>query len=153
MPRKRLLACTHPSLAPLFDIRALPTLQRMQDKMGYPKGRADTLAQLFTPVSMQLLSTPLHLYGLDLYNRSGAGTLAPPPVHTAQSPRPPPHPPPRRRTAVSAADRAAFIRQEYLKTALERMVRTFPAFGVGLVVNKDLRARGKALLASMYPAR
>lgn len=30
---------------------------------------ADTCAQLLTPVSMQILSTPLHLLGLDLYNR------------------------------------------------------------------------------------
>jgi len=49
----------------------------MQHSMGYSKGRADTLAQLFTPVAVQVLSSPLHLYGLDLYNRGAAGVYHP----------------------------------------------------------------------------
>jgi hypothetical protein len=47
--------------------------QKMQvycrgSSIGNPR-TADTIAQLLTPVSMQILSTPLHLLGLDIYNR------------------------------------------------------------------------------------
>ena len=57
---------------------SLPGLisQRMQDQMNYSKGSADNLAQLFTPVTMQIFSTPLHLYGLDLYNRGNMNAFA-----------------------------------------------------------------------------
>ena len=108
-----------------FSLPGLISL-RMQDQMNYSKGNADTLAQLLTPVSMQILSTPLHLYGLDLYNRPGTG--------------------------VTSAERMAFVQQEYLKTTLARMSRIFPAFGVGGVINKEVRKGGNAFLRSFYPA-
>jgi hypothetical protein len=91
---------------------------RMQNDMKMGKVQADTLAQLVTPVSMQILSTPLHLLGLDIYNRPGA----------------------------SSAERKTFIQQEYVKTTLARMARIFPAFGVGGVVNKYIRKEGNARL-------
>lgn len=99
---------------------SLPGLisQRLQDDFKVGKLTADTSAQLVTPVSMQILSTPLHLLGLDLYNRS----------------------------AVSGADRIAFVKQEYLKTVLARMARIFPAFGIGGVVNKYVRKTGNEKL-------
>lgn len=98
--------------------------QRMQDNMGSTKQFADTAAQLITPVSMQILSTPLHLFGLDLYNRSG----------------------------VSSSDRVSFVKQEYVKTTLARMARIFPAFGIGGVVNKSVRKSGKEYLQRHYAA-
>lgn len=98
--------------------------QRMQDNLGSTKQFADTAAQLITPVSMQILSTPLHLFGLDLYNRSG----------------------------VTSADRVTFIKQEYIKTTLARMARIFPAFGIGGVVNKSVRKSGKEYLQRHYAA-
>jgi hypothetical protein len=33
----------------------------------------DTLTQLLTPITMQIFSTPLHLYGLEIYNRQEKG--------------------------------------------------------------------------------
>ena len=72
---------------------------------------AFNLAQVITPVSMQILSTPLHLYGLDLYNHENA----------------------------SKQDRIKFVQTEYLKTTLARMSRILPAYGFGGVINKYLR--------------
>ncbi len=71
---------------------------------------------------MQILSTPLHLYGLNLYN-----------VQVA-----------------TGEERIAFIKKEYLKTTLARMARIFPAFGIGGVVNKYVRKSGNELLYDYY---
>ncbi|KAJ1435077.1 hypothetical protein B484DRAFT_446311 [Ochromonadaceae sp. CCMP2298] len=95
--------------------------KKMQNN-GTSAATSDMLAQLFTPVSMQILSTPLHLYGLDMYNRSVA----------------------------TAAQRQEFVKTEYLKTTLARMARIFPAFGIGGVVNKYVRKEGNAKLQTMY---
>ena len=95
---------------------------KMQKDANFSATSADNIAQLITPVSMQILSTPLHLLGLDIYNR---------PVATNP-------------------ERVSFIQQEYLKTAMARMARIFPAFGIGGVVNKDIRKYGKAYLTSAY---
>jgi hypothetical protein len=51
---------------------------------------------------MQLFSTPLHLLGLDWYNRAEA----------------------------SKSERASFMQKEYLISAAARMARIFPAFGM-----------------------
>lgn len=91
--------------------------QGMQGLFGTSKAFSDTSAQLFTPCAMQMLSSPLHLLGLDMYNRPD----------------------------VSSADRMSFIQKEYLKTSLARIARIFPAFGVGGVVNKKIRAEAKQL--------
>jgi hypothetical protein len=97
--------------------------RKMQDH-GQSKTTSDVLSQLFTPVSMQILSTPLHLYGLDLYNRELA----------------------------TNAERIAFVGQEYIKTTMARMARIFPAFGVGGVINKFVRKNGNEALRAYYPA-
>jgi hypothetical protein len=60
---------------------------------------------------MQFFSTPLHLYGLDLYNRPTAQT----------------------------AERLGFIKGEYGKTVLARIARIGPAFGFGGIGNTYLR--------------
>ena len=61
---------------------------RLQKDFNMKAGSADNFAQLVTPVSMQILSTPLHLLGLDIYNRANA----------------------------TSDERKAFIQREYLKT-------------------------------------
>jgi hypothetical protein len=66
---------------------------------------------------MQIFSTPLHLYGLDLYNRQEKG--------------------------IPLKNRLEFIQKEYVKTVLARMARIFPAFGVGGVLNKKVRVWSK----------
>lgn len=70
-------------------------------------------AQLATPVASQFVTTPLHLLGLDIYNRPGPG--------------------------VSARARAQFLAREMPTTLAARVVRIFPAFSVGGVLNLKLR--------------
>ena len=74
--------------------------------------------QLLCPVSIQLISTPLHLYGLDLYNRQN----------------------------ISFRDRLSFIKKEYVKTAIARMSRILPAFGIGGIINKRIKTAGRDYL-------
>ena len=94
----------------------------MQRDMDMSAVKADALAQLFTPVTMQIFSTPLHLLGLDMYNRSTA----------------------------SGTERKEFIQREYIKTTLARMARIFPAFGIGGIVNKEVRKKGFDFLQQTY---
>jgi hypothetical protein len=89
---------------------------------GYNRKSAETCAQLFTPVTMQLLSTPLHLHGLDLYNRDVA----------------------------TKSERLSFIAKECIQTTLARMARIFPAYGIGGVVNKQIRNIGRLYLSKLY---
>lgn len=75
---------------------------------------ATTCAQLLCPVLVQWLSAPLHLLGLDLYNRpkvDGVGA------------------------------RVRLIRSQYFSTAVSRSGRIFPAFGVGALLNTPLRQK------------
>ena len=74
-------------------------------------------AQFVAPAALQLASTPLHLLGLDLYNRRGG-------------------PGPDR---VPWADRAAKVAKDWGKSSVARMGRIVPAFGVGGVVNRKVR--------------
>ena len=71
-----------------------------------------SVAQFLIPASMQLISTPFHLLGLDLYNRNGGTPLS---------------------------DRLRKVRVDWLKSSLARMCRIVPAFGVGGVVNTRVR--------------
>ena len=71
-----------------------------------------TVAQFLAPATVQIFSTPMHLLGLDLYNR-GKG--------------------------VSLADRWAIVRKNWAVSAVARMCRIVPAFGVGGVVNAKVR--------------
>lgn len=79
---------------------------------GLSESAASVLAQLTTPCAIQLLSTPLHLYGMDYYNNS----------------------------ANTIHQRYQFIKREYTKTVLARMARILPAFGIGAVINSKIRA-------------
>ncbi|WPG99553.1 putative membrane protein [Acrodontium crateriforme] len=71
-------------------------------------------AQFLAPAAIQLISTPFHLLGLDLYNRNGG---------------------------TKFSDRMTKVRVDWLKSSLARMCRIVPAFGVGGVVNNSMRAR------------
>ncbi|KAL3427304.1 hypothetical protein PVAG01_00813 [Phlyctema vagabunda] len=72
-----------------------------------------TIAQFIAPASVQLLSTPMHLLGLDLYNRNG--------------------------TDVTMRDRLQLIKKNWGISAVARICRIVPAFGVGGVVNGKVR--------------
>ncbi|PYH79472.1 hypothetical protein BO82DRAFT_133706 [Aspergillus uvarum CBS 121591] len=71
------------------------------------------LAQLAIPASIQLISTPIHLLGLDLYNR---------PI------------------TIPAADRMARVSRDWIGASLTRMCRIIPAFGIGGFANTEGRA-------------
>ncbi|KAF3039819.1 hypothetical protein E8E11_004028 [Didymella keratinophila] len=75
---------------------------------------AASVAQFVTPAAIQFVSTPLHLLGLDLYNRPGA--------------------------AMGGKDgRVGQVVKNWAKSALARIGRIIPAFGVGGVVNTKVR--------------
>ena len=69
-------------------------------------------AQFLTPAAMQIVSTPIHLFGLDLYNRQGN---------------------------VTTGQRLSRVTRDWGVSALARMGRIVPAFGVGGVVNTEVR--------------
>lgn len=72
-------------------------------------------AQFACPALMQFASTPMHLLGLDLYNRQPVGGLP-------------------------WTERVARIRRDYVPSCFARMGKIVPAYGVGGVVNVRLRA-------------
>ena len=69
-------------------------------------------AQFVAPAALQLASTPLHLLGLDLYNRN---------------------------TKTPWAQRWTKVKADWLMSSFARMARIVPAFGVGGVVNTRVR--------------
>lgn len=75
--------------------------------------RAST-AQFLAPAAIQLISTPFHLLGLDMYNRNGDTTMK---------------------------QRFAKVKVDWLTSSFARMCRIVPAFGVGGVVNKNCREK------------
>ncbi|KAF1913168.1 hypothetical protein BDU57DRAFT_346627 [Ampelomyces quisqualis] len=95
-----------PILAPSFEAHMSEGVQRYMSSAS--------LAQFITPAAVQLVSTPLHLLGLDMYNRPGM--------------------------AVSGKDgRIAKVVRDWAKSSAARMCRIVPAFGVGGVVNTKTR--------------
>jgi hypothetical protein len=100
-----------------------PTSQFIQRHFDISPFIADSSVQLFTPIAMQILSTPLHLYGLDIYNREVVSNFQ---------------------------ERIEFIKREYAKTVLARMSRILPAYGFGGIINSHLRKSGKEYLAATY---
>ncbi|KAK3294298.1 uncharacterized protein B0H64DRAFT_183967 [Chaetomium fimeti] len=71
-----------------------------------------TLAQFAAPAAVQLASTPLHLWGLDVYNRPGV---------------------------MGWRERWAVVRKNWAVSTAARICRIVPAFGVGGVVNYKVR--------------
>lgn len=74
------------------------------------------MAQFLAPAGIQLVSTPLHLWGLDLYNRPGG-------------------------EGVGWRMRVRKVGRDWFGSSLARMGRVVPAFGVGGVVNGGVRRR------------
>jgi len=85
------------------------------DFMASTPGTKAAVAQFACPALMQFFSTPMHLLGLDLYNRQPVGGL-------------------------SAGERIARIRRDYVPSCFARMGKIVPAYGVGGVVNVRMRA-------------
>ncbi|KAG1466375.1 hypothetical protein G6F56_004700 [Rhizopus delemar] len=79
--------------------------------INHPK-TANVTSQLVSPAAAQFISTPIHLFALDLFNRPQA----------------------------TASMRAHLLRKEYFKSALARIGRIGPAFGIGGVGNSFVRS-------------
>lgn len=77
-------------------------------------GTARKMAQVAGPMGVQFVSTPLHLYALDLYNNP----------------------------ASAHSQRTAFVKKEYAKSVAARCMRIAPAFGFGGIGNAALRNYG-----------
>ena len=97
-----------PLLAPRIDERLTADLRRHLS--------GATCAQFLAPAAVQLASTPLHLLGLDMYNRPRDGTSPP-----------------------TWRERWELVRRAWAPSAVARICRIVPAFGVGGVVNTKVR--------------
>ena len=96
-----------PLLGPLVSERLSAEMRR--------KVSGETIAQFAAPAAVQLFSTPIHLLGLDIYNRpSGVG-------------------------GISWADRWSLVRKNWLISCAARICRIVPAFGLGGTVNMKVR--------------
>ncbi|KAI0843246.1 hypothetical protein F5Y06DRAFT_257262 [Hypoxylon sp. FL0890] len=96
-----------PLLGPILNESMSASLQK--------KVSGTTIAQFVAPAAVQLFSTPVHLLGLDLYNRPGAGGR------------------------VSWRDRWTQVRKNWAISTVARMCRIVPAFGLGGTVNMKVR--------------
>ncbi|KXS17451.1 hypothetical protein M427DRAFT_97091 [Gonapodya prolifera JEL478] len=103
------------TMAAAFTLPA-PIAHHLHAHLDIPLTTAQTASQLILPCSIQLLSTPIHLAALDMYNRPDA----------------------------TLRQRAVQIRREYAKSVLARMGRILPALGIGGVLNGWLRERARA---------
>ncbi|KAI0997769.1 hypothetical protein K3495_g10420 [Podosphaera aphanis] len=91
-----------------------PVLSRQMNEELQRHVSGQTIAQFAAPATVQLLSTPLHLLGLDLYNRQG--------------------------TTIGWTERWVQVKRNWAISAAARICRIVPAFGVGGVVNATVRA-------------
>ncbi|KAG9411609.1 hypothetical protein AC1031_017246 [Aphanomyces cochlioides] len=90
---------------------APPIMSKALESAGVDKSTAASVSQMVCPAVWQMASTPLHLLGLDLYNRPQA----------------------------TVASRTQFISREYMKSSMARMARIVPAFGLGGIGNMQIR--------------
>eukprot|EP00670_Eutreptiella_braarudii_P009868 CAMPEP_0174311250 /NCGR_PEP_ID=MMETSP0810-20121108/3602_1 /TAXON_ID=73025 ORGANISM="Eutreptiella gymnastica-like, Strain CCMP1594" /NCGR_SAMPLE_ID=MMETSP0810 /ASSEMBLY_ACC=CAM_ASM_000659 /LENGTH=313 /DNA_ID=CAMNT_0015419455 /DNA_START=154 /DNA_END=1093 /DNA_ORIENTATION=- len=95
-----------------------PLSEVFHENSSWSKGNCEIAAQLLCPVSMQVICTPIHLMGLDYYNRP----------------------------EVTFSDRVAFIKGQYAMVLVVRMARMLPAFGFGGLGNKYFRRTFKEKL-------
>jgi hypothetical protein len=93
-----------------------PYLQERLSEEAQRSVSGQTIAQFVAPAAIQLASTPLHLLGLDLYNRPWT-----------------------QREGPTTAERWAQIRKNWAISSAARIGRIVPAFGVGGVVNTKVR--------------
>jgi len=83
----------------------------LQRNYNWSKGKSEKSAQLFCPIFLQFFSTPLHLLGLDYYNKENN----------------------------QFSKRFEFLRREYFKSVGARMIRMAPAYGFGGIANTTIR--------------
>jgi hypothetical protein len=98
------------NLPPLLS----PHVPRITEALENEINRSN-VAQFLAPAGIQIFSTPVHLLGLDLYNRGGK---------------------------LGWGERFARVKRDWAVSALARMGRIVPAFGFGGVVNASVRRGG-----------
>lgn len=110
------LFCLRDSVTVFASFNIPPLIAHtIPDAIAPTYGMKAAMAQFACPALMQFISTPMHLLGLDLYNRQPAGGL---PWY----------------------ERAARVKRDYISSSFARMGKIVPAFGVGGVVNVRMRA-------------
>lgn len=92
-----------------------PIGRLVASKLGIDNHSATLLAQVFCPLLAQALNTPIFLYGMNLYNQPNSTPL----------------------------QHRQFIFREYGKTLACRLARIAPAFSIGGVLNRLLRAQAE----------
>jgi hypothetical protein len=97
-----------------------PVISRSMGQELEKSVSGQTVAQFVAPATVQIFSTPMHLLGLDFYNRSGK--------------------------EITWGDRWAIIKKNWGVSAAARICRIVPAFGVGGVVNSKVR---KSLISKL----
>jgi hypothetical protein len=97
---------------------APPIVTEKLQEYGVSEKTSSVVAQIGLPVAVQVLSTPLHLLGLDLYN----------------------HP------VADRAARLQFIQREQFRSSLARIARVGPAFGLGGIGNTTFRSRIREMM-------
>ena len=100
-----------PLIAPQLADLPPPIRKQFSRILSTEAGRNNT-AQFLAPAAMQLFSTPLHLLGLDIFNRQGQ---------------------------LGFVERVSRVTRDWGVSSLARMGRIVPAFGVGGVVNGNVR--------------
>ncbi|ORY51072.1 hypothetical protein BCR33DRAFT_712992, partial [Rhizoclosmatium globosum] len=85
----------------------------VQKELGVSRQVADFACQMTLPCMVQFISTPIHLVSLDLYNREGA----------------------------TVKERVALVKKNYWGSAWGRVFRTLPGFGLGGVINRNIRVK------------
>ncbi|KAK2739569.1 hypothetical protein FQN57_006531 [Myotisia sp. PD_48] len=109
------LFCLRDSLTIFASFNLPPLVSRhIPDAFASTPSGKKALAQFTIPATVQLFSTPVHLLGLDLYNRQPVGGL-------------------------SAADRWARVKRDWIPSCAARIGRILPAYGVGGVANTRFR--------------
>ncbi|GKY90692.1 hypothetical protein MPSEU_000042600 [Mayamaea pseudoterrestris] len=101
------------------------TTPMLADHFGWTHHRAGTIAQVGVPVLMQVVASPLHLIGLDCYNRRMAG------VPWSQR----------------VVERSKFLARDLRQVVVARMLRVLPGYGIAGVYNTKFRNQWKYFLA------
>ncbi|KAI5783852.1 hypothetical protein DFH27DRAFT_577533 [Peziza echinospora] len=103
-----------PRLAPYIPADEISGMVGAVKALGWEGFRKQSVAQIVAPAVCQVFSTPLHLLGLDLYNKEKG-------------------------VAGGWGGRWGRVKREWAKSAVARMGRIVPAFGFGGVVNAGMR--------------
>jgi len=99
-----------------------PAAEELHRRTSLSPSQCGLIAQLSLPVLFQTITCPLHLLGLSFMMNPSS----------------------------SFSDRMLFLQEKVIGSTAIRMLRIFPAFGVGGVTNTELRKKGNAIIEQYY---